>query len=266
MIESELAYTKEFLKQLESSTTAHSIEEEEKIRVALEKAVNLEGIFKVSPVREEAAANKPFLELERAALGISTTISASQITEWIRIYSILFSNSEFLKHANETIDFSIMRKYISDLTTYHLILSVSELKLVVDRSLKAPSDDKPDHFKRFGEVLKIKLQGLIGSKKGEEKSFQDMIQELGFLENDATQFVIAETFKGFQAIADAFNDTIKDYFVRDRETLLKESRGLYSQICAQCLKNVIVRPTRREITKTAGGAKEGKSWLGRLFS
>ena len=267
MIEAELAYTKEYLKQLESTGAERSTEEEEKIRIALEKVVNLQGIFEISPVRAQAAANKPFHELERAALGISTAINASQITDWIRIYSILFSNSEFLKYSKEAVDFSIMRRYISNLTTYHLILSVSELKLIVDRSLKAPSDNRPDHFKQFGEVLKLKLQGLISSRKDEEKSFQEMIQELSFLQDDATQFVIAETFKGFQAIADAFNDTIKDYFVRDREALLQESRELYSQICAQCLKNVVVRPARRELRKTAVEAgKKGKSWLSRLFS
>ena len=268
MIEAELAQTREYLKQLTTTGKKLSSEEEDKVRVALEKIANLEGVFKISPIREQSAANTAFIELERTALGVSTVISPSQITDWIRIYSILFSNAEFLAYSNETIDFSVMRGYISDLTTYHLIQSVSELKLVVDRTITAPSDDKPDYFKRFGEVLKIKLQGLIGSQKEEDMTFQQMIEELGFLHNDATQFVIADTFKGFQAIADAFNNTVNDYFVRDRETLLKESRGLYSQICSQCLKNVIVRPTKPTLlTKesTASGGK-GKSWLGRLFS
>jgi len=269
MIETELAQTKEYLKQLTTIGKDLSEEEEDKVRVALEKITNLEGVFKISPVREESAANTSFTELERTALGVSTVISPTQITEWIRIYSILFSNAEFLAYSNEIIDFSVMRDYISDLTTYHLIQSVSELKLVVDRTITAPSDDKPDYFKRFGEVLKIKLQGLIGTQKEGDMTFQQMIEELGFLQNDATQFVIADTFKGFQAIADAFNNTVNDYFVRDRETLLKESRGLYSQICAQCLKNVIVRPKKpRPLSKggAAGGGGKGKSWLGRLFS
>ncbi len=269
MIETELAQTREYLKQLTTAGKELSTEEEDKVRVALEKITNLEGVFTISPVREQSAAETAFIELERTALGVSTVISPTQITEWIRIYSILFSNAEFLSYSNETIDFSIMRRYISDLTTYHLIQSVSELKLVVDRTISAPSDDKPDYFKRFGEVLKIKLQSLIGSQKDEDMTFQQMIEELGFLKNDTTQFVIADTFKGFQAIADAFNNTVNDYFVRDRETLLKESRGLYSQICSQCLKNVIVRPTKtRPLTKkgaATGGNKE-KSWLGRLFS
>jgi len=269
MIETELAQTKEYLKQLTTVGKELSQEEQDKVRVALEKITNLEGVFSISPVREQSAADTSFIELERTALGVSTVISPTQITEWIRIYSILFSNAEFLSYSNEKIDFSVMRHYISDLTTFHLIQSVSELKLVVDRTITAPSDDKPDYFKRFGEVLKIKLQSLIGSQKDEDMTFQQMIEELGFLKNDTTQFVIADTFKGFQAIADAFNNTVNDYFVRDRETLLKESRGLYSQICSQCLKNVIVRPTKpRTLTKkgaTAGGDKE-KSWLGRLFS
>jgi len=269
MIETELAQTKEFLKQLTTTGKELSEEEEDKVRVALEKVTNLEGVFKIPPIRAESAANTPFTDLERTALGVSTVISPTQITEWIRIYSILFSNAEFLAYSNETIDFSIMRDYISDLTTYHLIQSVSELKLVVDRTISAPSDDKPDYFKRFGEVLKIKLQGLIGSQKEEDMTFQQMIEELGFLQNDATQFVIADTFKGFQAIADAFNETVNDYFVRDREALLKESRGLYSQICAQCLKNVIVRPIKSRPSSKKGAADgegKGKSWLGRLFS
>ncbi len=268
MIETELAQTKEYLKQLTTTGKKPSSEEEDKVRISLEKIINLEGVFKIPPIREQSAANTAFIELERTALGVPTVISPTQITEWIRIYSILFSNSEFLAYSNETIDFSVMRRYISDLTTYHLIQSVSELKLVVDHTVAAPSDNKPDYFKRFGEVLKIKLQSLIGGQKEKDMTFQQMIEELGFLDNDATQFVIADTFKGFQAIADAFNNTVNDYFVRDRETLLKESRGLYSQICSQCLKNIIIRPTKpRALTKeSAAGGSKGKSWLSRLFS
>ncbi len=271
MIETELAQTREYLKQLTTSDKQLDPEEDDKVRTALEKITSLDGVFRISPIREQSAASTTFIELERTALGVSTVISPTQITEWIRIYSILFSNSEFLTYSNESIDFSVMRHYISDLTTYHLIQSVSELKLVVDRTVAKPSDDKPDYFKRFGEVLKIKLQSLIGTQKEKEMSFQQMIEELGFLDNDATQFVIADTFKGFQAIADAFNNTVNDYFVRDRETLLKESQGLYSQICSQCLKNIIVRPkktrelTQKEATNSDSGGK-GKSWLGRLFS
>lgn len=270
MIETELAQTREYLKQLTTTGDQLDPEEDDKVHTALEKVTSLDGIFKISPIREQSAANTTFIELERTALGVSTVISPTQITEWIRIYSILFSNSEFLAYSNETIDFSVMRRYISDLTTYHLIQSVSELKLVVDRTVAKPSDDKPDYFKHFGEVLKIKLQSLIGTQKEKEMSFQQMIEELGFLDNDATQFVIADTFKGFQAIADAFNSTVNDYFVRDRETLLKESQGLYSQICSQCLRNIIVRPKKtRELTKkgtTSGSSGKGKSWLARLFS
>jgi len=269
MIESELANTKEFLRQLSTTSSEPDLEKEQKAQVALEKIMNLEGVFKVQPAQEKSAANASYIELERIALGVSSVISPKQITDWIRIYSILFSNSEFLKHSKETIDFSIMRKYISDLTTYHLIQSVSELKLVIDSSLATSTPNKPDHFKQFGELLKIKLQSLMRTKKEEEeKTFHEMIKELDFLDNSASQFVIAETFKGFQAIADAFSSTVNDYFVRDRETLLKESRTLYTQICSQCLKNVIVRPTRPTITANENDStkKENKSWLGRLFS
>ncbi|MCF6282206.1 MAG: hypothetical protein L3J28_08345 [Candidatus Polarisedimenticolaceae bacterium] len=231
MIESELANTTEFLKQLSENSTDADEEKEEKTQKAMEKIFCLKDVFQISPIREQTAASTPFHELERTALGLSTVIPPSQITDWIRIYSILFSNSEFLSYTNEKIDFSIMRKYISDLTTYHLIQSVSELKLVINHSFTVPSEEnKPDHFRQFGEILKAKLQGLIHVKKEEVKSFQQMIQELDFINNDTTQYVIAETFKGFQAIADAFNSTVNDYFVRDHEKLLKESRELYGQI------------------------------------
>jgi hypothetical protein len=268
MIESELAYTKEFLKQLSENESEDDELKEEKTQKAMEKVLCLKDVFKISVLREEAASKTPFLELERTALGISTVIPPSQITDWIRIYSILFSNAEFLSYANEKIDFSIMRKYISDLTTYHLIQSVSELKLVINHSFTAPSEEnKPDHFKQFGEILKLKLQNLMNTKEKEERSFQDMIKELDFLDNNTTQFVIAETFKGFRAIADAFNTTANDYFVRDHEKLLKESRTLYTQICSQCLKNVIVRPIKpTNITSSEGGKKKKSSWFSRLFS
>jgi len=267
MIESELAFTKEFLKQLSENTGEADEAKEEKTQKVMEKISCLNDLFKISEIRAETAAKTPFLELERTALGISTVIPPSQITDWIRIYSILFSNAEFLSYTEDKIDFSIMRRYISDLTTYHLIQSVSELKLVINHSFTVPSEEnKPDHFKRFGEILKLKLQGLIYSKEAEEKSFQDMIKELDFLDNNTTQYVIAETFKGFQAIADAFNNTANDYFVRDHEKLLKESRDLYSQICSQCLKNVIVRPIKTSVITEKGTDKKKKSWLSRLFS
>ncbi|VAX09154.1 hypothetical protein MNBD_GAMMA26-2316 [hydrothermal vent metagenome] len=268
LIESELAATKEYLKQLPANHGKPDHARDEKAQLALEKIINLEGVFKIQSARAQTAANTPFHELERVAQGVSTVLSPQQITAWIRIYSILFSNTEFLIHTKETIDFSIMRKYISDLTTYHLMQSVSELKLVIDKSMATPSKDKPDHFKQFGEVLKIKIQGLMGGKKDEEKTFFEMIQELHFLDDSATQFVIAETFRGFQDIADAFRATVNDYFVRDRDTLLRESRELYNQICTQCLKNVIVRPARPTIPTddAEDGSKGNKSWFSRLFS
>jgi hypothetical protein len=265
MIESELAFTQEFLKQLSENSSGDDEAKEEMTQKAMEKVLSLKDVFEISTLRADTAAKTSFVELERTALGISTVIPPSQITDWIRIYSILFSNSDFLSYSEDEIDFSVMRKYISDLTTYHLIQSVSELKLVVNHSFTLPSEEnKPDHFKRFGEILKLKLHSLMHSKEADEKSFQDMIKELNFLDNNTTQYVIAETFKGFQTIADAFNNTANDYFVRDHEKLLKESRDLYSQICTQCLKNVIVRPIKP--VALASPDKKKKSWLSRLFS
>lgn len=266
MITKELAYTQEYLKQLTVQT--HEEEpDEEKIRIAQEKIVGLDGIFVIPPSLQESAIKKPFSELERAALGIATAITSSQITDWIKIYSIVFSNSEFLAYTQTEVDFSITRKYISDLTTYHLILNIASLKTVVDKSMRVSDDEKASHFKRFNEALKLKLQGLMSTKKKQVTSLKEMIEELRFLDNEATQFVIAETFKGFQAIVDAFNSTANEVFVRDREALLKESKELYTQICDQCMKNFVKRPMKIVIQKAPEAEPEKKkSWLGKLFS
>jgi len=268
MIETELAQSREYIKRLTETGQALGAKQEDQLRVVLDKIINLEHVIKINPIREQAAEAVDLYELERAALGISTLISSSQITEWIRIYSILFSNKEFLAYADKAVDFSVMRKYISDLTTYHLIQNVAEMKLVVDRSTSSRSGDNTDYFKHFGEMLKIKLQGLMGNQKEKELTFQQMISELSFLDNEATQFVVADTFKGFQGIAGAFTDTANDYFVRDRNELLKESQGLYNQICSQCLKNIAVRPKKPHMrTKNITTIPTTrKSWFGRIFS
>ena len=183
-----------------------------------------------------------------------------------KIYSILFSNSEFLAYTQAQVDFSVMRNFISDLTTYHMILNISSLKTIIDQSLGVEEEEKIGHFKKFNEALKVRLQNLMSKKKKEVTSLQEMIEELSFLNNQSTQFVVAETFKGFQIIVDAFNSTANEVFVRDREALLKESRELYNQICDQCLKNFVKRPMKRIVAKPKEETEQKKSWLSRMFS
>lgn len=270
MIESELALTSEFLRQVGSETSKQTEQNEGKIKVALEKMICLKEVFALSTKQMQTAATKPFTELERAALSISTALSPTQLASWIKIYSILFSNANILSHSRaiatkeQNIQLKRMRDLISDLTTYHLIQNVAQLKVVVDRSMLGPEDEKASHFKQFSDILKIKLHGLMDHEKQKDKSLREMIDELVFLNNDATQFIIAETFAGFQDIVDAFNSSASDYFVRDKEALLKESRSLYNEICNQCLKGVIKRPI--VMKKNREPTEKKQSWLGRLFS
>ncbi|MCW8943282.1 MAG: hypothetical protein OQL27_00840 [Sedimenticola sp.] len=272
MIESELALTNEFLKQMNSSSSQFTDEHEGKIKVALEKMFCLKEVFELSTKQMQTAATKPFAELERTALSISTALSPTQLASWIKIYSILFSNTNLLSHSRaiatkeQDIQLEKMRSLISDLTTYHLIQNVAQLKVVVDRSLIVPEDEKVSHFKQFSDILKIKLHGLMDKDRQKEKSLREMIDELVFLNNDTAQFVIAETFAGFQDIVDAFNSSASDYFVRDKEALLKESRSLYNEICNQCLKGVIKRPITLKKNKGPEAPEKKSSWLGRLFS
>jgi hypothetical protein len=268
-IESELAYTKAYLTQSGESSTQADDSEQEKLRIAEEKLIGLDGIFRVSPALEQAAETKPFLELERAALGISTAVSAEQLTAWIRIYSILFTNAEFLEYTDKKLDFSTMRRLISNLSTYHLILNVAELKTIVERGLSQAAEERSVQFKRFHEALKLRLHNLMGRAK-ETKTLQEMIADLEFIDNESVQFVIADTFKGFQTIADAFKATANDYFIKDREELMKESRELYNQICDQCMKNfmhISKKPTgKKSKAVPKDNSVDKKSWLTRLVS
>lgn len=273
MIEAELAFTNEFLKQIAPGADKLSEEHEAKVRVALEKLICLKEVFELSNKQMQAAASKPFAELERSALGISTALSPTQLASWIKIYSILFSNAALLAHGRaiiakeRKIELEKMRHLISDLTTYHLIQNIAQLKVVVDRTILVPDDEKVSYFSQFSDVLKIKLQGLMDQERQRDKSLREMIEELVFLKNESAQFVIAETFSGFQDIVDAFNSGVSDYFVRDKEALLKESRALYNEICNQCIKGVIKRPVQFRHQKSQVGTEEKKrSWLGRLFS
>jgi hypothetical protein len=267
MIESELASTNEYLKRIAPDVDKLSEEHETKAKIALEKIANLKGIFVLTGRQMQAAAEKSTDELERTVLGIPTALSPSQLTEWIRIYSIIFSNTNFLEYSQEKIELGTMRKLISDLSTFHLIQNIAQLKVVIDRSLVATEDAKASHFKRFNDALKIKLHGLMGTGKQEEKSLRKMIEELSFLQNESIQFVIADTFEGFQIIVDAFNSTASDYFIRNRDALLKESRELYNEICNQCLKGLVSsRPVEKKATSGSPQEAPKKSWFSKLFS
>ena len=265
MIENELASTREYLSRIAHDVSRLKGADEERARFALEKLVCLKDVFAVSDVQQQVAAAKPFDRVERSALEISTLISPEQLTRWIRIYSIIFSNSEFLTYDDRKIDFSVMQGLISDLTTFHLVQNIAQLKIVVDRSISASEEKKTVRFRQFNEALKLKLQGMMVPGKQQGKSLRMMIEELGFLQHESAQFVIAETFKGFQIIVDAFNAIADDYFVQDKEALLNESRGLYDQICTKCLKGLVSKTPELNLGKPPGGAKPEKSWLSRLF-
>jgi len=265
MIENELASTREYLGRIAQDVRHLSGTDEERARFALEKLVCLNDVFVVSDAQQQAAAAKSTSRLERTALEISTLITPEQLTSWIRIYSIIFSNSEFLAYDDRKVDFSVMQGLISDLTTFHLVKNIAQLKIVVDRSISVSEDKKAVRFRQFNEALKLKLQGMMGGGKQQGKTLREMIEELGFLQHESAQFIIAETFKGFQVIVDAFNAIADDYFVRDKEALLNESRGLYNQICTKCLKGFVSKSTELNIGRSAGGAKSEKSWLKRLL-
>ncbi|MES9960367.1 MAG: hypothetical protein ABW089_08040 [Sedimenticola sp.] len=270
MIRNELIYTIEYLGRINRNKEDFNPMHAAKIELAKDKLFFLQDIFPVTDSQLSKAANVNLLELEKAAFGITTEITPIQLKEWIRIYSIIFSNASYVRHSDEKIDFTEMRELISHLTTYHLIQNITQLKGIIDRNLVASDEERENRFKLFNEALKLRLQGLISTSKSKDKSFQEMIEELGFIQNKKVQFVIADTFKGFQTIADAFNDSANDYFVEDREAIIKESRTLYNDICNQCLKGLVARPkTEQELeaeTEGSGPSIEKKSWFSRLFA
>ena len=165
MIENELASTREYLRRIAHDVRHLSGTDEERARFALEKLVCLKDVFAVSDAQQQAAAAKSIDRLERSALEISTLITPEQLTSWIRIYSIIFSNSEFLAYDDRKIDFSVMQGLISDLTTFHLVQNIAQLKIVVDRSISASEEKKAVRFRQFNEALKLKLQGMMGAGK-----------------------------------------------------------------------------------------------------
>ncbi|MET0085171.1 MAG: hypothetical protein ABW082_01575 [Sedimenticola sp.] len=270
MIRNELIYTIEYLGRINRNKEDFNPMHAAKIELAKDKLFFLQDIFTVTDSQLSKAANVNLLELEKAAFGITTEITPIQLKEWIRIYSIIFSNASYVRHSDEKINFTEMRELISHLTTYHLIQNITQLKGIIDRNLVASDEERENRFKLFNEALKLRLQGLISTSKSKDKSFQEMIEELGFIQNKKVQFVIADTFKGFQTIADAFNDSANDYFVEDREAIIKESRTLYNDICNQCLKGLVARPkTEQELeaeTEESHSPMEKKSWFSRLFA
>jgi len=266
LIETELSNTKEYLGRVHSGQKKPTEDKEEKVRVAVEKLVCLKEVFHTTPALEQASAARTDAELEQSALDIPTVITPFQITGWIKIYSIIYSNSAFLSRAETELDLSIMRAFISDLATYHLTQNIATLKYIIENA-PLNEEEKNSQFERFSEALKVRLHSMMDNVKQKERSLKSMIEELSFLNNKATQFVVADTFKGFQYIVDAFNETSTDFFVNDSEAMLKESRALYDQICNQCLKGLgkrtgIKKSDLRDIVEP----KQSKSWFKRLFS
>ena len=266
IIQNELAFTEEYLNQVAQSDELSSQADPDKIHVAIDKVFCLKETFPISEKQKVAAANKSFVDIERAALGVSTVISPKQLTDWIKIYSIIFSNTEYLAQYGKRVDFSTMRELISNLTTFHLYDNIAQLKNIIERSLSSSSRERSSQFKRFNDALKQKLLGLMGTKDTQELSLQEMIEELGFLENKSIQFVIAETFKGFQYIVDAFNTSSTDYFVRDQDAMLKESRVLYNQICNKSLKIFNRDSSKNRMPAKLSENTHKKSWIAKLFS
>jgi hypothetical protein len=266
IIQNELTYTEEYLNQVANSEQLANQADPEKIQVLMDKLLCLRETFPISERQKEAAAKKSFGDVERYALGVSTVISPNQLTDWIKIYSIIFSNVEYLTSIGKSVNFLVMRQLISNLTAFHLYDNIAQLKNIVERNLSASSEERSNQFKRFNEALKQKLLGLMGTNVDQELSLKQMIDELGFLQNKSVQFLIAETFKGFQHIVDAFNTSTTEYFVRDQDALIKESRTLYNQICNQTMRMFRNDNTKNKLLTRFSGEAKKKSWLARLFS
>lgn len=266
LIETELANTKEYLGRIHSGQKKPPEDKEEKVRVAIEKLVCLKDVFKTPTIMAQASATKTDAELEQSALDIPTVITPFQLTGWIKIYSIIYSNKAIWTRSQSDFDLSIMREFISDLATYHLTQNIATLKYIIENA-PVNEAEKNSQFERFSEALKVRLHSLMDNVKQKERSLTSMIEELSFLNNKSTQFIVADTFKGFQYIVDAFNETSTDFFVNDSEAMLKESRALYDQICNQCLKGLGNRSSiKKSDFKGLKSPKESRSWLRKLFS
>lgn len=262
-IKIQLADTIVFLTQVNEHSNILTEDVEEKVRIGTEKVIGLEGIFDLT-FELEKSQQKPYMQIERTALGVFANIEPEQILRWLEIYSIIFANSDFLKYTNEQIDFAKMRSYISDLAAYHLIQNVALLRSIVDRALKN-DEDKEGQFSRFNRILKSKFQGMMQTvqEPSEEKNLADMIKELGFIGDKRVQYAIADTYKGFQSLVDAFSKVSEGYFIKDKEAMLKESRDLYDQITNRALKNFVhVKPRSVKKVKGADEPEKKKSFWG----
>ncbi|MES9870091.1 MAG: hypothetical protein ABW149_10400 [Sedimenticola sp.] len=141
MIRNELIYTIEYLGRINRNKEDFNPMHAAKIELAKDKLFFLQDIFTVTDSQLSKAANVNLLELEKAAFGITTEITPIQLKEWIRIYSIIFSNASYVRHSDEKIDFTEMRELISHLTTYHLIQNITQLKGIIDRNLVASDEE-----------------------------------------------------------------------------------------------------------------------------
>ncbi|MEW7978874.1 MAG: hypothetical protein AB2813_03490 [Candidatus Sedimenticola endophacoides] len=266
VIETELLYTKEYLTRIQSEENI-SDEQDKRIELAAEKVCFLQDIFPTPGWKMELAHSANMLDLERSAFGVSAEITPKQLTDWIRIYAILFSNSDLVEQTDKEINFLVMRQLISNLTTYHLVQNITQLKRMVNTLLAASTEDVVDRIHLFHEALKIKLLGLIHPTQGSRKTFQAMIDELGFIKDEKRQYLIADTFKGFQHIADAFTEVANDYFIKDQAALHKESQELYNDICNQCMRGMLVRNKHRRVKRKPGkGDSTSKPWFSRVFA
>jgi len=262
-IRKQLAETAEYLSRYDVDDPMLDEAVRERLRISREKLIGLDGVFELSPYLEQAQ-DAHQLDLERTALGVTADISPDRIVGWINIYSIIFSNSDFLKHGVEELDLGRMRGYISDLATFHLIQNIALLRAAVDRSLSKPDAEKSLEFRRFGDALKLKLQGLMQGKKKEDKSLLQMMEELNFIGDKTVQFLIAETYKGFQTLVEAFTRVSEGFFVRDKDEFMSESRRLYDEICSKCLKNFVhIKPLVGRRGEPGGGKRSG--WISKLF-
>ncbi|MEW8015015.1 MAG: hypothetical protein AB2807_09600 [Candidatus Sedimenticola endophacoides] len=82
----------------------------------------------------ELAHSANMLDLERSAFGVSAEIN-----------------------------FLVMRQLISNLTTYHLVQNITQLKRMVNTLLAASTEDVVDRIHLFHEALKIKLKSVATS-------------------------------------------------------------------------------------------------------
>ncbi|MCU7959166.1 MAG: hypothetical protein KZQ58_04030 [gamma proteobacterium symbiont of Bathyaustriella thionipta] len=261
----QLTDTRAYILQIDPESEDLDQNQQEKLRIAEEKLFGLQDMFipRKTAVQQQEG-EKSLMELERTALGIPMNIEPEQIVRWIGIYSIVFSNEDFLSYAGTRPNFRRMRDLISNLSTYHLIQNIAELRSLVERKSSADEDEKKRQFASFNKALKVKLASMMKGESIVGQSIRDMIGELGFLNDNKVQFFVAETFKGFQNLVDAFDKTMKDEFVKDKTAYEKEARALYTDICEKALRNFTIRPPirRKHADQKVSFAARLLSWFG----